>query len=75
MHIYDASHPDQESQFKHVQDTIRPMIGEDHPVINVANKCDLVEAGTIPDDVIGVSATQLTGIAPCLILILKTNVI
>lgn len=61
VHIYDASHPDQKAQVQHVQDTIRPMIGEDRPVINVANKCDLVEAGTIPEDVIGISATELTG--------------
>lgn len=60
IHIYDASHPDMQAQYEHVQKTIKPMI-EDRPVIDVANKCDLVESDNIPKDTIAVSATKLTG--------------
>lgn len=37
------------------------MIDEAHPIINVANKCDLVQSDCIPKDAIAVSATNLTG--------------
>ncbi|EFN85006.1 Putative GTP-binding protein 6 [Harpegnathos saltator] len=62
IHIFDISHPDMKAQYQHVQQTIKPMIGEDRPVIDVANKCDLVESDCIPKDVIAVSSTKLTGI-------------
>lgn len=61
VHIYDVSHPDMQAQYEHVQETIKPMIGEDRPVIDVANKCDLIESDCIPKDAIAVSATKLTG--------------
>lgn len=61
IHVYDVSHPDMEAQYQHVQQTVRPMIGEDRPMIDVANKCDLVESDCIPKDAIAVSATKLTG--------------
>ncbi|XP_032683684.1 putative GTP-binding protein 6 [Odontomachus brunneus] len=62
VHIYDVSHPDMQAQYEHVQQTIKSMIGEDRSVIDVANKCDLVENDCIPENVIAVSATKLTGI-------------
>ncbi|XP_014482797.1 PREDICTED: putative GTP-binding protein 6 [Dinoponera quadriceps] len=62
IHIYDVSHPDMTAQYEHVQNTIKPMIGENRLVIDVANKCDLVESDCIPKDAIAVSATKLTGI-------------
>lgn len=61
VHIYDVSHPDMKAQYQHVQQTIKPMIDEARPIIDVANKCDLVENECIPKDSIAVSATNLTG--------------
>jgi len=49
------------AQYQHVQQTIKPMIKETHPIIDVANKCDLVQSDCIPKDAIAVSATNLTG--------------
>ncbi|EFN64993.1 Putative GTP-binding protein 6 [Camponotus floridanus] len=62
VHIYDVSHPDMKAQYQHVQQTIKPMIKEAHPIIDVANKCDLVQSDCIPKDAIAISATNLTGI-------------
>ncbi|KAL6447554.1 hypothetical protein ACFW04_000042 [Cataglyphis niger] len=59
--VYDVSHPDMKAQYQHVQQTIKPMI-ETRPIIDVANKCDLVQNDCIPKDAIAVSATNLTGI-------------
>lgn len=61
VHIYDVSHPDMKAQYQHVLQTIKPMIDENRPIINVANKCDLVESEYIPKEAIAVSATNLTG--------------
>ncbi|KAL6264432.1 hypothetical protein P5V15_004541 [Pogonomyrmex californicus] len=61
IHIYDISHPDMEAQYQHVRQTIKPMLGT-QPVIDVANKCDLVQSDCIPKDAIAVSAKTLTGI-------------
>lgn len=58
VHIYDVSHPDMKAQYQHVQQTIKPMIKEAHPIIDVANKCDLVQSDCIPKDAIAVSATN-----------------
>lgn len=62
IHIYDVSHPDMKAQYQHVQQTIKPMLNEAHPIIDVANKCDLVQSDCIPKDAIAVSATNLRGI-------------
>ncbi|XP_071576732.1 putative GTP-binding protein 6 isoform X2 [Temnothorax nylanderi] len=61
VHIYDVSHPDLKAQYQHIQKTIKPML-DDRPIIDVANKCDLVKSDCIPKDVIAVSAKTLTGI-------------
>ncbi|XP_011157469.2 putative GTP-binding protein 6 [Solenopsis invicta] len=61
VHIYDVSHPDMKAQYQHIQETIKPML-DDRPIIDVANKCDLVESDYIPKDAIAVSAKNLTGI-------------
>lgn len=60
VHIYDVSHPDMKAQYQHVQETIKPML-DARPIIDVANKCDLVENDYIPKDAIAVSAKNLTG--------------
>ncbi|XP_071860960.1 putative GTP-binding protein 6 isoform X2 [Bombus fervidus] len=66
IHIFDASHPDVRAQIQHVQKTIEPMIDENKVIINVANKCDIVEKdvieSVIPEDTFAISATKLTGI-------------
>lgn len=49
------------AQYQHVQQTIKPMIDETHPIIDVANKCDLIQSDCVPKDAIAVSATNLTG--------------
>lgn len=61
VHVFDVSHPDIKAQYQHVQKTIKPMIGDDRPIIDVANKCDLVESDVVPKEAIAVSATNLTG--------------
>ncbi|EZA54402.1 hypothetical protein DMN91_001711 [Ooceraea biroi] len=62
VHVYDVSHPDVKAQYQHVQQTVKPMIDTERPIIDVANKCDLVTSDCIPKDVIAVSAKNLTGI-------------
>lgn len=66
VHVFDVSHPDVEAQIQHVQKTIEPMIDENKLVINVANKCDIVEKhvveSVIPKDTFAISAVKLTGI-------------
>lgn len=37
------------------------MIDENRPIIDVANKCDLVQSDLIPKNAIAVSATTLIG--------------
>jgi 50S ribosomal subunit-associated GTPase HflX len=64
--VYDVSHPDMKAQYQHIQQTIKPMIDERRPIIDVANKCDLVKSDYIPKDAIAVSATNLTGDIPVL---------
>lgn len=49
------------AQYEHVVKTIKSMISDDRPIIDVANKCDLVENDCIPKEVIAVSSTNLTG--------------
>lgn len=61
VHVNDASHPDRKAQMDHVEATIKDLI-TDQPIINVANKIDLVKnGGEIPTDMICVSATKFTG--------------
>lgn len=37
------------------------LLDEEKPVIEVANKCDLIPAGTVSEDVLAVSSTQSHG--------------
>lgn len=64
--MFDISHPDIKAQVQHVQETIDSIVDDDKLIINVANKCDLVEKdaikGILPEDAIAISATKLTGI-------------
>ncbi|XP_076245278.1 putative GTP-binding protein 6 [Calliopsis andreniformis] len=67
IHVYDISHPDVTAQIQHVEKMIEPMIGENKLVINVANKCDLVnkdsiEMEDISEDTFFVSSVKSTGI-------------
>ncbi|XP_048511989.1 putative GTP-binding protein 6 isoform X2 [Athalia rosae] len=61
LHVNDATHPDRRAQMEHVDETIKSLI-KDQPVINVANKIDLLKEDNPPVGMLGVSATQLTGI-------------
>lgn len=64
--MFDISHPDVIAQIQHVQNTIQSMIDENKVIINVANKCDMVEKNEIkdilPEDAFTVSAIKLKGI-------------
>ncbi|XP_015111292.1 putative GTP-binding protein 6 [Diachasma alloeum] len=66
VHVFDASHPDKEAQIEHVRETLaRIMIDlktKEKPLIEVANKCDLIPSGTVPENILGVSAVNSTGI-------------
>ncbi|XP_076658020.1 putative GTP-binding protein 6 [Halictus rubicundus] len=67
VHVYDISHPDVNAQIQHIENTIKPMIGDNKLVINVANKCDMVDKDSpkkhVPsEDTYPVSAVKLTGI-------------
>ncbi|XP_063995298.1 putative GTP-binding protein 6 [Diachasmimorpha longicaudata] len=66
VHVFDASHPDKEAQIDHVRETLsRIMVDlktEDKPIIEVANKCDLIPSGTLAENILGVSAVNSTGI-------------
>ncbi|XP_034172298.2 putative GTP-binding protein 6 [Osmia lignaria lignaria] len=67
IHIFDISHPDIQAQIEYVQKTIRPMIKENKVIINVANKCDIIEKRNIdedilPEDTFIVSSVKSTGI-------------
>nr|XP_031837462.1 putative GTP-binding protein 6 isoform X1 [Nomia melanderi] len=66
VHVYDISHPDITAQIEHIEKTIKPMIGDDKIVINVANKCDVVDKESLKkhlsEDTFPVSAVKLTGI-------------
>ncbi|XP_076280543.1 putative GTP-binding protein 6 [Lasioglossum baleicum] len=67
IHVYDVSHPDLNAQLQHIEKTIKPMIGDDKLVINVANKCDMIDKDSLkkhdlPEDTYAVSAVKLTGI-------------
>ena len=61
MHVIDASHPDKQAQIDHVRKTLRLLTDGNRPLIEVANKCDLIEPGEIPEEVLGISATKTTG--------------
>lgn len=64
--MFDISHPDVKAQIQHVQKTIQSIIDENKIIINVANKCDMVEKNEIedvlPEDAFTVSAIKLKGI-------------
>lgn len=66
VHIYDASHPDKEAQLQHVRQTLTDIMSQletnDKPIIEVANKCDLVEKGSVPNDILAISAVKFTGL-------------
>ncbi|XP_017878071.1 putative GTP-binding protein 6 [Ceratina calcarata] len=66
IHVFDISHPDAEAQIQHVQKTITSLVDENKMIINVANKCDMIEDDdlkeTIPNDTFVVSASKSTGI-------------
>ncbi|OAD59450.1 Putative GTP-binding protein 6 [Eufriesea mexicana] len=66
IHVFDISHPDVKAQVQHVQKTIQSMVDENKLIINVANKCDLVEKNAIksvvPEDAFIISTTKLTGL-------------
>ncbi|KAF7989683.1 hypothetical protein HCN44_008357 [Aphidius gifuensis] len=66
VHVYDASHPDKHAQVIHVKETLTKimseLLDEEKPVIEVANKCDLIPAGTVSEDILTVSSTQSHGI-------------
>lgn len=66
IHVFDVSHPDAKAQIEHVQKTIASIGDENKTIINVANKCDMIQEndleGMIPNDAFIVSATKLTGI-------------
>ena len=59
--MYDASHPDKEAQVDHVRATLKSLLIENRPVIEIANKCDLVEKGSVPEETIAVSAKSTMG--------------
>ena len=59
--MFDASHPDRQAQIEHVQATLDSLMEEKRPIINVANKCDLAEKGSIPDSILAVSSINSTG--------------
>lgn len=59
--MYDASHPDKRAQIDHVRKTLKSLTDGDKPLIEVANKCDLIEPGQLPNDTMTVSATKTTG--------------
>lgn len=75
IHIYDISHPDMKAQYQHVQQTIKPMIDDTRLVIDVANKCDLVQSDYIPKEAIPVSATNLTGECGNLIITVNRSIL
>ncbi|XP_001604860.1 putative GTP-binding protein 6 [Nasonia vitripennis] len=62
VHVYDASHPDKEAQIDHVRKTLKSLTDGNRPLIEVANKCDLIEAGTLPEETLGISAKTTSGI-------------
>ncbi|XP_058805109.1 putative GTP-binding protein 6 isoform X2 [Phymastichus coffea] len=62
VHVYDASHPDKLAQIEHVRKTLKSLTNGDKPLIEIANKCDLIEPGTLPTEVLGISATKATGL-------------
>ncbi|XP_043283381.1 putative GTP-binding protein 6 [Venturia canescens] len=62
VHVFDASHPDREAQIQHVQQTLDMLVKDERPIINVANKCDIADKGSIPDSVLAVSSINSTGI-------------
>lgn len=61
IHVYDASHPDKVAQIDHVRKTLKSLTDGDRPLVEVANKCDLIEPGELPEDQLGISATQSIG--------------
>ena len=61
MHVYDVSHPDREAQIDHVRKTLKKLSDGDKPLIEVANKCDLVNENNMPENSTEISATQGIG--------------
>lgn len=61
IHIYDASHPDQFAQIEHVTSTLQSLNRDNRPIIEIANKCDLIEKNTVPEEIIAISATKGIG--------------
>lgn len=61
MHVYDASHPDKQAQIDHVRKTLKSLTDGNRPLIEVANKCDLIEPGTLPEEALSISATTASG--------------
>ncbi|XP_034936286.1 putative GTP-binding protein 6 isoform X2 [Chelonus insularis] len=65
VHVYDASHPDRDAQIQHVRETLNNIMSEleitSKPIIEVANKCDVAPKGSVSNDVMAVSALNLTG--------------
>ncbi|XP_043485336.1 putative GTP-binding protein 6 [Leptopilina heterotoma] len=62
IHIYDASHPDQLAQIDHVRSTLESLNRYNRPIIEIANKCDLIEKNTVPEEIIAISATKQIGV-------------
>lgn len=62
IHIYDASHPDQLAQTDHVRSTLESLNRYNRPIIEIANKCDLIEKNTVPEEIIAISATKQIGV-------------
>ncbi|KZC04125.1 PREDICTED: putative GTP-binding protein 6 [Dufourea novaeangliae] len=66
VHVYDMSHPDVNAQIQHIQKMLEPMIDKNKIIINVANKCDIVdknslEKETLPEDTYPISALKSIG--------------
>ncbi|XP_011500204.1 PREDICTED: putative GTP-binding protein 6 [Ceratosolen solmsi marchali] len=62
VHVYDVSHPDSQAQIDHVRNTLKVLSDGNRPMIEIANKCDLIRVEELPDEAFAISATKLTGI-------------
>ncbi|KAJ8668995.1 hypothetical protein QAD02_000254 [Eretmocerus hayati] len=62
VHVYDASHPDKVAQMDHVRQTLKSLTDGNRPIIEVANKCDLINPGELSEDELGISAANSLGI-------------
>lgn len=65
VHVFDASHPDKGAQIEHVRETLSKIMADlqtkSKAIIEVGNKCDLISSGTLPENILGVSAVNSTG--------------